>query len=135
MSNCIISEHTCALTMIDPETNKELSTFNSISEIDLTRNIVEECYDNKEHRPIITKDERVLSFTSDTSEFHPEVFAPEHIHILATKRIQVRKHHKKRINKKWSKRYGYREQSVDFGNWNYRATDKFGEYEFERKII
>ena len=26
---------------------------------------------------------------------------------IATKEIQVRKHHKKRINKKWQKRYGY----------------------------
>ena len=28
---------------------------------------------------------------------------------IATKRIQRRKHHKKRINKKWAKRYGYME--------------------------
>ena len=26
---------------------------------------------------------------------------------IATKRIQIRKHHKKRINKKWAKRYGF----------------------------
>ena len=26
---------------------------------------------------------------------------------IATKEIQRRKHHKKRINKKWQKRYGY----------------------------
>lgn len=26
---------------------------------------------------------------------------------IATKEIQRRKHHKKRINKKWAKRYGY----------------------------
>lgn len=26
---------------------------------------------------------------------------------IATKKIQRRKHHKKRINKKWSKRYGF----------------------------
>ena len=28
---------------------------------------------------------------------------------IATKEIQIRKHHKKRINKKWAKRYGYYE--------------------------
>lgn len=28
---------------------------------------------------------------------------------IATKEIQRRKHHKKRINKKWKKRYGYHE--------------------------
>lgn len=26
---------------------------------------------------------------------------------IATKRVQMRKHHKKRINKKWQKRYRY----------------------------
>lgn len=26
---------------------------------------------------------------------------------IATKEIQLKKHHKKRINKKWAKRYGY----------------------------
>lgn len=31
---------------------------------------------------------------------------------IATKRIQKRKHHKKRINKKWQKRYGYYEYNM-----------------------
>ena len=31
---------------------------------------------------------------------------------FATKEIQRRKHHKKRINKKWAKRYGYIEINI-----------------------
>ena len=31
---------------------------------------------------------------------------------IATKRFQKRKHHKKRINKKWQKRYGYYELNM-----------------------
>ena len=31
---------------------------------------------------------------------------------IATKKIQRRKHHKKRINKKWQKRYGYYEYNM-----------------------
>lgn len=31
---------------------------------------------------------------------------------IATKRFQKRKHHKKRINKKWQKRYGYYEYNM-----------------------
>ena len=35
---------------------------------------------------------------------------------IATTRIQRRKHHKKRINKKWAKRYGYIEyNSMTYG--------------------
>lgn len=35
---------------------------------------------------------------------------------IATTRIQRRKHHKKRINKKWAKRYGYIEyNSMPYG--------------------
>lgn len=35
-----------------------------------------------------------------------------HTVILATHRWQKRKHHKKRINKKWAKRYGYHETNM-----------------------
>ena len=31
---------------------------------------------------------------------------------IATKKYQRRKHHKKRINKKWQKRYGYHEYNM-----------------------
>ena len=31
---------------------------------------------------------------------------------IATKKIQRRKHHKKRINKKWQKRYGFYEMNM-----------------------
>ena len=31
---------------------------------------------------------------------------------IATKKIQCRKHHKARINKKWQKRYGYYEYNM-----------------------
>ena len=32
--------------------------------------------------------------------------------IITTRRIQNRKHHKRRINKKWAKRYGFTEYEV-----------------------
>ena len=45
-------------------------------------------------------------------------------------------HHKKRINKKWLKRYGYKEQLFNLGRWNCKSTDQFGEeYKFTRKVI
>ena len=50
--------------------------------------------------------------------------------------LNTRKHHKKRINKKWLKRYGYKEQLFDLGRWNCKSTDQFGEeYKFTRKVI
>lgn len=134
-TNCCMNERICEITLIDPESNKEIGSFNCIPEINITRNRTEKCLDPKGSERIITKDERVLSFTTNTSEFHPEILEPDQFTLLVINKKQIRKHHKKRINKKWLKRYGYKEQLFDFGNWNYRATDKFGEYEFERKII
>lgn len=61
---------------------------------------------------------------------------PDQVNILYVKKIQARKHHKKRINKKWLKRYGYKEQLFDLGRWNCKSTDQFGEeYKFTRKVI
>ena len=57
-----------------------------------------------------------IEFTA-TVETIPEVFAelvkqadPHEYTIKYTKYVQARKHHKKRINKKWLKKYGYIEK-------------------------
>ena len=134
-TNYCMNERVGKITLINPESEKEICTFDGMPEINITRNRVEKCYDRKGCIPTVTKDERVLSFSADTSRFNLEALVPNQVSILATKKVQARKHRKKRINKKWLKRYGYKEQNVELGKWNYKQTDKFGEYEFERKII
>ncbi len=58
-----------------------------------------------------------IEFTA-TVETIPEVFAelvkqadPHEYTIKYTKYVQARRHHKRRINKKWLKKYGYKEKT------------------------
>lgn len=124
-----------------PKIKEKICFFNDIQEINMTRNTVEQCHDYIRYKPIITKDERTLSFSANISKINPAILGadfsktPDQVNILYVKKIQARKHRKKRINKKWLKRYGYKEQSIDFGEWNVKSTDECGEYEFTRKVI
>lgn len=44
-----------------------------------------------------------------------------------TKLVQRRKHKKYRINKKWAKRYGFREETCNMGNYHIDGVDKIGD--------
>lgn len=55
--------------------------------------------------------------------------------LYSTKRVQVRRHRKKRINKKWAKKYGYRVIEVPLGDFLCREINSNPEtqtYSFER---
>lgn len=52
----------------------------------------------------MTKDEKLTSSLASLLEGIPIY--------IATKRFQRRKHHKRRINKKWAKRYGFFEYNM-----------------------
>ena len=141
-TNYCMNEYVCSgIILQDPKSKKKICFFNDIQEINMTRNTVEQCHDYIRYKPIITKDERTLSFSANTSKINPAILGadpsrtPDQVNILYVKKIQARKHRKKRINKKWLKRYGYKEQSIDFGEWNCKSTDECGEYEFTRKVI
>lgn len=44
-----------------------------------------------------------------------------------TKLVQRRKHKKHRINKKWAKRYGFKEETYNMGNYHIDSVDKTGD--------
>lgn len=108
---------------------------NNVNELDLTSNTTEErdILGNVEN---IKRGEITMSFTDpienknlfkvlgvDTSN------VPDKYSILLTKPIQRRKHKKKRINKKWLKKYGYK-LLVDLKEgWRIKSY-KDGMYEF-----
>lgn len=46
---------------------------------------------------------------------------PDSYNIKYIKIVQVRKHKKKRINKKWLKRYGYKKVIVNSKGWNMKT--------------
>ena len=58
------------------------------------------------------------------SEF-PKMFDIEYTTI-----VQVRKHRKKRINKKWLKKYGYKQVKVRSKGWKIRGYADDGTWEF-----
>jgi gamma-glutamylcysteine synthetase len=58
------------------------------------------------------------------SEF-PEMFDIEYTTI-----VQARKHRKKRINKKWLKKYGYKQVMVRSKGWKIRTYADDGTWEF-----
>lgn len=108
---------------------------NNVNELDLTSNVTEErdILGNVEN---IKKGETTLSFVSTFEKmalFKALGFdmskTPDAYKISVTKPVQRRKHKKKRINKKWLKKYGYK-ILVDFRDgWHIKSyTD--GYYEF-----
>lgn len=111
---------------------------NNVNELELTSNVTEEkdILGNVEN---IKRCETTLSFTNITNK--ENLFkvlgvdtsnVPDAYSILLTKPIQRRKHKKKRINKKWLKKYGYK-LLVDYkDNWRIKSY-KDGVYEFVKE--
>ena len=102
-------------------------TLDNVDEIVLTSNVTEEIdiLGNVEN---IKKGETTLSFTSTIEK--ETLFkvlgvdiskTPDAYKIQVTKPVQKRKHKKKRINKKWLKKYGYK-ILVDFRDgWHIKS--------------
>lgn len=70
----------------------------------------------------------------DTEEFYKILGIdianmPDAYDIQFIKFVQVRKHKKRRINKKWLKQYGYKQIIVESKGWNVK-TDTDGNVEF-----
>ena len=72
---------------------------------------------------------RVANFTCENAMINVNLLAklfmqekPNTFDIQYTVMVQARRHRKKRINKKWLKRYGYKQQQMISNGW------KLGEY-------
>ena len=90
----------------------------------------------------MTEDNLNGTFEVDNSMFDnklfDELFAPilsnTSFDITYTKSVQVRKHRKKRINKKWAKRYGFRPVQETIKDLKLKSID--GEvYEFISEVL
>lgn len=118
----------------DNDGNNVLALDN-VDEIELTSNVTEErdILGNVEN---IKKGETTLSFASTFEKmvlFKALGFdmsnTPDAYKIQVTKPVQRRKHKKKRINKKWLKKYGYK-ILVDFRDGWHIKSYADGHYEF-----
>lgn len=55
--------------------------------------------------------------------------------LYSEKRVQVRRHRKKRINKKWAKKYGYRVIKVPIGDFYFSESESvINTYTWRSKI-
>ena len=110
-------------------------TLNNVNEIELTSNVTEErdILGNVEN---IKKGETTLSFVSTFEKmalFKALGFnmskTTDAYKISVTKPVQRRKHKKKRINKKWLKKYGYKILADFRDGWHIKSYAD-GHYEF-----
>lgn len=113
----------------------DVLALDNVNEIALTSNVTEErdILGNVEN---IKKGETTLSFTSTIEK--EALFkvlgvdiskTPDAYKISVTKPVQRRKHKKKRINKKWLKKYGYKILADFRDGWHIKSYAD-GHYEF-----
>lgn len=116
--------------LIDTETGKEFTKIKDIREVNITVESHTD-YDLNPHEMIEqtshTKAEMTFNMNNpmDTEEFYKMIGfdstkMPDAYDIQLQKIVQVRKHKKRRINKKWLKRYGVRTVLVESKGWTIR---------------
>ena len=71
-----------------------------------------------EFEPSVNKNKIDCIFGIDKSN------VPDEFSLQIPIKIQNRKHRKKRINKKWTKRYGYQYKYIDIGKYNIKSNGK-----------
>ena len=81
--------------------------------------------------------DKEVTFTFESATINEELWErlmpsefPEMFDIEYPKIVQARKHRKKRINKKWLKKYGYKQIMVRSKGWKIRAYADDGTWEF-----
>lgn len=126
------------ILLLQDKNGDNLFTLNNISEVNYSMKSIEET-DILGNVTNIKKRDFTLSF--DTTIDNKELLkalgvdtsnVPDAYSILLTKPIQRRRHKKKRINKKWLKKYGYK-LLVDYkDNWRIKSY-KDGVYEFVKE--
>lgn len=120
----------CELTLFDTTTSKELCNLNNVQ--------LDSCQAEEGTRfgNWMRKDASItMEFTTDETVDINKILGldisqmPDSYDIQYVKIIQARKHKKKRINKKWLKRYGYKKVIVNSKGWNVK-THTDGTVEF-----
>ena len=81
--------------------------------------------------------DKEVTFTFESATINEELWKrlmpsefPEMFDIEYPKIVQARKHRKKRINKKWLKKYGYKQVKVRSKGWKIRTYADDGTWEF-----
>lgn len=125
-----------SLCLFNAETNEKLGEANDVKSIDLTINQKDTVnfkgeLMNRELRGTYALN---LEEPLDTDELCKilgldEAKMPDKYDIQVSKVVQCRRHKKKRINKKWAKKYGYKQTHVIMKGWKMHSN-RNGEIEF-----
>lgn len=131
-----IKDNDITLSLLDNETGKMLGELHNIESVDLTENTTEERNDYEQLRKTLSADcTLTFDLKTDNSSELKKIFGvdmsnlPDAYDIQFVKIAQARKHRKKRINKKWLKKYGVKQVLVSSKGWKLQ-THTDGTYEF-----
>lgn len=126
------NKESISVSFYNEDTNECISDFNDIEEINFTCESRIDCVYGKYNRKLSEfKYDPTYCITFEPNNPVSEDFykilgidktnIPDAYDIRITKFIQVRKHKKKRINKKWIKRYGYKQVMVNCKGYNIKC--------------
>lgn len=127
-----------SIYFFNTETNEKLGQVDDVKSIDFTINQKDtiDRYGN-----LIDREEnRTCTFDMvepmDTDKLYKVLgidksIMPDKYDIQVLKVVQCRKHKKKRINKKWEKKYGYKQTYITMKGWKMRSNCN-GEVEFTK---
>ena len=122
------------MSLTNVETGEEVMKFDGIQEVEFTSNeyVSEYAMDTHGNRLFpFYKTETTMTFTTDepldTEKFYKMIGydlskLPDRYDIQFQKFVQARRHKKRRINKKWLKRYGYKIITVDAKGWKVKMN-------------
>ena len=112
------------LSIFNATTNQKLCDLDNVKDVSLNETVEEDMsYDLYKVRSLPKSSEMTMEFKTDTpidfNKFLCIDFTqfPDAYDIQYSKVVPVRKHKKKRINKKWLKRYGYKSVVVESKGW------------------
>ena len=127
------------MNFFDTETGENLGQIEDIKEVNITTESETEYERDKHGKVLRSVNDSIYEFTFnadkpiDTEEFYKILGIdianmPDAYDVQFIKIVQARKHKKRRINKKWLKRYGYKKMIVEGKGWKVK-TDTDGNAE------
>ena len=128
-----VSEPFGTLSMLNSETGEEFE-FEAVQGFTLTDNTYE--INRKYNMPICNNATITLDTTTTLSDDLHKLMGfdvakmPDAYNVEYFKPVQIRKHKKKRINKKWAKKYGYTMQLAIVKGWRVETHGADGYFEF-----
>lgn len=119
----------CVMNIFNPYTGENLGQIDGIQDVNITKKLKTDCARDKNENKVLSFNHDPtyeLTFNADNPIDKEEFYRilgidmakmPDAYTIQYIKFVPARKHKKKRINKKWLKRYGYRQILAESKGW------------------